>query len=179
VGGLLLATERLIAAPDAAVVAFAPGREAAVRDALAHAGDVSPLDAPGSVVVRLRHRSASPHEAWSAMLASCPEALWVAPVLRDSAGNELFPTGAVTVRFRSRLADAALGAFAASLAFTLERRNEFVPEQATFRPREPRGVFLPDLIDRITQLPEVAQVWAATVSHYRYARGGGPPFRET
>jgi hypothetical protein len=111
-------------------------------------------------------------------VAGCADAAWIAPVLRDSSGSELFPTGTVVVRFRDRPGEKALAAFAHDHGLAIERRNEFVPEQVSFRPLRPRDVFLPDLVDRLLTLPGVEVAWASTVSHYRHADGRGPGDRQ-
>ena len=170
-------TERLTVAPDAVVVACDTGRERSVERALSRRGQVAPLSSPGLTLVRLSRPSASPRAAWSALLAACPDASWIAPVLRDSSGHELFPTGAVNVRFHEQPDDKRLAAFARDNGLTLERRNEFVLEQATFRPLRPRDTFLPELVDRLAEIPQVAVAWASTASHYRHADGRRPPER--
>jgi hypothetical protein len=90
-------------------------------------------------------------------------------VFHDADGNELLPTGAVGVRFRRKPSDRALEEFARDEGMALERRNEFVPEQATFRPRQPREVYLPDLLAKIVSRADVAAAWPATLSRYRKA----------
>jgi hypothetical protein len=169
--------ERLVAAQDAAVVACDPGGERSIEEALRRQGQVTPLDSPGLTLVRLPHPSASAREVWAALLAACPEASWIAPVLRDSSGHELFPTGAVVVRFHERPHERALVAFARDNGLTVEHRNEFIPEQATFSPLRPRDAFIPELVDRLAEVPIVAAAWASTASQYRHASGHRPPER--
>jgi hypothetical protein len=117
--------------------------------------------------VRLKAPARDPKKAWSKVLSQSPDALWVAPVFRDRDGNELLPTGAIGVRFRRKPSNRALEAFADDEGMELERRNEFVPEQAMFRPRRPREVYLPELVARIASRADVAAAWPATSSRYR------------
>lgn len=91
------------------------------------------------------------------------------PVLKDSEGNEHFPTGSLVVRFRERPTEKTLRAFATDHGLALESRNEFVPQQASFRPRRPRETYLPDLIAKVRAQPEVAVAWAGTLSKFRRA----------
>jgi hypothetical protein len=119
------------------------------------------------VALRLKTPAEDPRAAWRDILARCPEAQWAAPVLRDADGNELWPTGALVVRFRRRPSGTQLDAFAAEERLVIEARNEFVPEQASFRPRQPRTEYLPDLVARIGRRGDVAAAWAGTASRYR------------
>jgi hypothetical protein len=42
-----------------------------------------------------------------------------------------------------------------------------VPAQATFTPRRPAAVFLPEVIEKINLSPQVKSAWAETISRYR------------
>jgi hypothetical protein len=162
-----LAIEKPVAAADALVVAL----KAEDRSAEKQLAALGRIDSVGvrRWALRLHAPGRDPRQAWRAVLAQNPEAEWVAPAFRDASGNELLPTGAVAVRFRKKPSDRALEAFARDEALELDRRNEFVPEQATFHPREPRDVYLPDLVAKLASRPEVAAVWPATSSRYRKA----------
>jgi hypothetical protein len=163
-----VAIENPVAAADALVVALKDAEGRAARGQLAALGE---LQASGTqlLTLRLKDPVRDPRKAWNTVLSQSPDALWVAPVFRDGSGNELLPTGAVGVRFRHKPSTRALEAFAADHGMELERRNEFVPEQAVFRPRQPREVYLPDLIAKIATRAEVASAWPATSSRYRKA----------
>ena len=162
-----LSIEKPVAATDALVVALkAEGRAAAKR--LAALGRVDSAG-PHRWTLRLDAPARDPRQAWRAVLAENPEADWVAPAYRDASGHELLPTGAVVVRFRKKPSDSALLAFARDEALELDRRNEFVPEQATYHPKQPREVYLPDLVAKLSSRPEVAAAWPATSSLYRKA----------
>lgn len=158
------------AGADAVAVALAE-EEAAAAKGLAALGRVEPL-AQGIVALRLKSPGGDPREAWRDILARCPEAKWAAPVLRDADGNELWPTGALVVRFRRRPSARQLDGFAAEEELVIEARNEFVPEQASFRPRRPRGQYLPDLVARVARRDDVAAAWAGTASRYRRTKNG-------
>jgi hypothetical protein len=146
-----VAIEKPTAAADAFVVAVR------IPDGRAAAGRLRSLGRPPR----------DPRKAWRAVLAERPEVEWAAPVFRDASGSELLPTGAVVVRFRKKLSDRGLEAFAIAFTLALERRNEFVPEQASFRPSRPREVYLPDLLDDVSRHADVAAAWPATRSRYR------------
>ena len=162
-----VAIEKPVAAADALVVALkAEGRAAEKR--LASRGRVDSAG-PQRLTLRLDAPARDPRQAWRAVLAENPEADWVAPAYRDAAGNELWPTGAVVVRFRRKPSDSALEAFARDEALELDRRNEFVPEQASFRPKAPREVYLPDLVAKLSSRAEVAAAWPVTSSRSRKA----------
>jgi hypothetical protein len=154
------------AGADAVVVALGTEGTPAAQSQLTALGRVEQVTR-GIVALRLETPAEDPRAAWRDTLARCPEAKWAAPVLRDADGNELWPTGALVVRFRSRPSDKQLDAFAAEERLVIEARNEFVPEQASFRPRQPRTEYLPDLVGRIARRGGVAAAWAGTASHYR------------
>jgi hypothetical protein len=154
------------AGADAVAVALGTEGPAAVQGQLTTLGRVEQV-VQGIVALRLKTPAEDPRAAWRDTLASCPEAKWAAPVLRDADGNELWPTGALIVRFRRRPSDKQLDAVAAEERLVIEARNEFVPEQASFRPRQPRAEYLPDLVARIARRGDVAAAWAGTASHYR------------
>lgn len=151
---------------DAVAVALGTEGPAAVESQLTALGRVEPV-IQGLVALRLETPAEDPRAAWRDTLARCPEAEWAAPVLRDADGNELWPTGALIVRFRRRPSDKQLDAFAAEEGLVVGARNEFVPEQASFRPRHPRAEYLPDLVARVARRGEVAAAWAGTASRYR------------
>jgi hypothetical protein len=73
------------------------------------------------------------------------------------------------VRFRKEPSDKALAAFARQESLELEQRTPLVPEQASFRPRQPREVYLPELVARLARRADVAAAWPATSSRYRKA----------
>jgi hypothetical protein len=151
---------------DAVAVALDTEGTAAARGQLTALGRVEPVT-QGIVALRLKSPAEDPRAAWRETLARCPEAKWASPVLRDTDGNELWPTGALLVRFRRRPSDEQLDAFASEEGLVVEARNEFVPEQASFRPRQPRAAYLPDLVARVARRGDIAAAWAGTVSRYR------------
>jgi len=161
-----LTIENPEAAAEALVVALSEAADDSARRALAGLGELQP-GAAKLWMLRLASAPRDPKAAWSRVLERCPDARWAAPVLRDAGGNELLPTGTIAVRFRGRPSDRALEAFAEREGMRLERRNEFVPEQAIFRPRNPREVYLPELVSSLAERPEVTAAWAATTSRYR------------
>jgi hypothetical protein len=153
------------AGADAVVVAFGADEAATARRRLTELGRVEQI-AEGVVALRLKDAADDPRAVWRDMLAHLPESKWAAPVLRDADGKELWPTGALVVRFRRRPSDKQLDAFAAEEGLVIEARNEFVPEQASFRPRKPRAEYLPDLVARIAGRSDVAAAWAGTASRH-------------
>ena len=51
----------------------------------------------------------------------------------------------------------------------LRSRNEFVAEQVSFRPRDQRGTYLPDLVDKLQGEHAVGAAWLNTRSIYKRA----------
>jgi hypothetical protein len=149
----------------AVVVALAPAGGAEASASLSELGVIEANDA-GQVTLRL-HPPRDPRDAWREVLARNPDAAWASPSFRDASGHELLPTGAVTVRFREEPSEKALAAFARQESLELERRTPLVPEQASFRPKQPREVYLPELVARLAGRPDVAAAWPATKARYR------------
>ena len=162
-----MAIEQPVAAGDALVVAM----KSEARGAEASLSTLGELDASGSGLrtLRLREPARDPKDAWRELLAKNPDVAWASPSFRDVSGNELLPTGAVVVRFREKPSAKAIAAFSKEEKVELERRTPLVPEQASFRPRQPREVYLPELVARLAGRADVAAAWAATSSRYRKA----------
>ncbi len=122
----------------------------------------------GSFLVELPDGS-DPREAWERLLDRFGSAAWVSPVVIDDGSMPHYPTGDVTVRFRGPMHDEDLERFAESNGLELRARNEFVAEQASFQPRDPRGTYLPELVDRLEHEDAVETAWLNTKSVYRRA----------
>src|SRR5262245_18738682 len=152
----------------AVVVALAPAGGAEASASLRELGAIEANDA-GLLTLRLHQPVRDPKDAWREVLARNPDAAWAAPSFRDASGHELLPTGVVTVRFRKQPGDKELAAFARQESLQPERRTPLVPEQASFRPRQPREVYLPELVARLAGRPDVAAAWPATKARYRKA----------
>jgi len=152
---------------DALVVAL-KREKAEAGTALSSMGQVESSDA-GRLTLRLRERARDPKDAWRELLARNPDVAWAAPSFRDASGNELLPTGTISVRFRKQPSASALAAFEKEESLELERRTPLVPEQASFRPRQPREVYLPELVARLARRADVAAAWPATSARYRRA----------
>jgi hypothetical protein len=162
-------TEKLAETPEGLVVAVDAKGARKLREALAPIGELTDLGSKELVLLRPAARHASARAAWSDVLGRMPDAAWAAPILKNSDGKELYPTGSLTVRFRKRPTEPALRTFARKHGLALENRNEFVAEQASFRPLRPREAYLPDLVEKLAGLPEVAAAWASTLSRHRRA----------
>ncbi len=110
-----------------------------------------------------------PRDSWRRLVDEFPAAAWISPVVVDASSEPHYPTGDVTVRFHAPLSDAALVAFAEHNGLELRTRNEFVSEQASFRPRHARETYLPDLVDGLEQDDSVKTAWLNTKSAYKRA----------
>jgi len=105
--------------------------------------------------------------AWKDLVSRQSDAEWAAPVVTDDEGNESYPTGEITVRFKAAPSDDELQQFAADHGTTVARRNELQPAQAVLVPDEPRGTFLPEPCETIESDAEVEAAWPNTISRYR------------
>jgi hypothetical protein len=140
---------------------------AGVRRALGELGAVEELDDSGLLLIRLHTPGDEPKAAWRDIVERLDAVEWAGPLLVDEASGEHFPTGEVSVRFRRPPADAELERFARAHGMAVRRRNEFVPEQASFVPLEPRRTYLPDLVRTLADDDHVARAWINTASRYR------------
>ena len=129
----------------------------------------SELDGSGLRIVQLKDAEPNPRTAWRTLLDADPSLEWAAPVLIDRDQHAHFPTGDVSVRFDHALAIEELEHFAAEHRVRVLARNEFVPEQVSFRPLQPREEYLPDLVRAIGDAPGVRAAWANTSSRYQRA----------
>jgi hypothetical protein len=80
--------------------------------------------------------------------------------------RDVVHTGEITVRFQEALDDHQLQRFASGYGLRLLRRNEFVPQQAVFKPADRTN--LSTLVRTIEGDGSTKAVWLNTLS--RYAR---------
>ncbi len=136
---------------------------------IAEFGSVEELDADGLLLLRLGEGEGELDAVRTEILERVDGVEWAEPLLVDEAGASMFPTGDVSVRFRERPSDDDLRRFAEEHGLELRRRNEFVPEQATFAPRERRREALPEKVSTLRRAAEVAEAWTNTASRYHRA----------
>ncbi|HEV7786858.1 MAG TPA: hypothetical protein VGQ28_16045 [Thermoanaerobaculia bacterium] len=86
----------------------------------------------------------------------------------DEAGEPVYLTGEISVRFTTSLEDEDLRRFTARYGLRLLRRNEFVREQAVFKPVD-SSRSLPDLVQQIEREGTTKAVWANTLSRFHRA----------
>jgi hypothetical protein len=161
-------TAPLAASSEGVVVAL---KSEGAREAESALSSLGPTETLGDRLRLVRPRAAakSARALWIQALRRAPEADWACPMLNDAAGHELYPTGALVVRFRDRPSREVLRKVGEPTVLTVEDRNEFVPRQVTLRPRRPREVYLPALVARIARRPEVESAWLATRGRYQRA----------
>lgn len=121
-----------------------------------------------NLVVELPDQT-DPRESWRRLINRYQSAAWVSPIVVDDGLVPHYPTGDVTVRFHTPPSDTDLEAFAERNGLSLGTRNEFVPEQASFRPSDMRGTYLPDLVDQLQSQDDVGSAWLNTKSVYKRA----------
>ena len=162
---------------DALVVRPA-GDVARVRTELAAFGEVEDVEASGPPLLRVDTAGGAARNARDRILDQVSAVAWAEPLLVDEQGGEHLPTGEVSVRFHEAPSDEDLATFGERHGLEVRRRNEFVPEQASFAPVDPREAYLPDLVDTVREDPEVSEAWANTLSRYRrVADGSSKPAR--
>jgi hypothetical protein len=146
-----------------------PEPSAEPRRSLESLGDSAEIANSGLTLLHAEGCSADPRSTWCIILERVASAEWAAPVLVDEEQQSHFPTGDVTVRFDRVLSNQELERFGAEHRLCVVSRNEFVPEQASFRPKRPREEYLPDVVRAIAADQHVIAAWAATISRYRRA----------
>jgi hypothetical protein len=139
--------------------------EAALADSRTEAQRREVLD-EASFVVELPVQT-DPRDAWKRLIEQFSPAAWVSPVVVDEGDTPHYPTGDVTVRFTKPLSDGELQRFAEANDLELRSRNEFVAEQASFRPRDLRATYLPDLVARLEDDGDVGMAWLNTKTRYK------------
>ena len=91
----------------------------------------------------------------------------VLPVLVDDAGEMLYPTGGLAVRFLKTPSETALRRFAKAKGLKVRQRNTFVPAKVAFEPEHDGD--LPAVVETRTADAEVQKAWPETRSRYRKA----------
>jgi hypothetical protein len=86
----------------------------------------------------------------------------------DEADETIYLTGEISVRFTTSPGDEDLRRFTARHGLRLLRRNEFVREQAVFKPVD-ASRSLPDLIQEIEREGAAKAVWANTLRRFHRA----------
>ena len=141
------------------------GRRQSASTRLAELGQLENAEQAGGLVIHLKEGGAGdPKAAWRKLQDEADD-LEVDPVLLDETGQQHFPTGEVTVRFKERQTDASLAKFAAKHGLQGGARNEYVPAQVVFRIAGRR--YLPEVLESLVPSEDVASAWANTQSRYQ------------
>ena len=141
-------------------------REALARR-LGKGGSVEPIGGGSDLtLIKLTDPEGDARKAWEQLHETVRGGTHLQPVMLDPNGKPQYPTGEISVRFRSALADAELRDFAKRHGLRLVRRNEFVPEQAVFEPLK-KDQYLPDVIDEVSAADESRLAWANTIASYQ------------
>ena len=112
-------------------------------------------------------RSFSGRSGWQALQAQLSPNFLAIPVLDDGQGGERFPTGRISVRFRSPVTDVQLVSFQRSAELVLVHRTKRTDRQAVFRPERPGQSYLPELVDELNAREGVDLAWLDAESAYR------------
>ncbi|HKI01560.1 MAG TPA: hypothetical protein VKK31_06235 [Thermoanaerobaculia bacterium] len=137
---------------------------------LASLGSVKPLEgSEGLLLLSIPADAGDPETRWVRAQELLGELGTVQPVLLDELGEAHFPTGEISVRFHEAPPDDRLQEFAAEHGLRLRDRNEFVPQQAVFRPASPSASYLPKLVQELAGTKDTQKVWANTLTRFRRA----------
>ena len=138
---------------------------------LAPLGSVKPLEGSERLLLlTIPPGTLDAEAAWSQARELLGALGSVHPVLLDELGEPHFPTGEISVRFREIPPDDRLQEFAAEHGLRLRDRNEYVPQQAVFRPADPAS-YLPKLVQELAETKDTKAVWANTLTRFRREHG--------
>jgi hypothetical protein len=143
--------------------------ERRVRDGLVEFGTVEERSLPNVLLLRLDDSWEDVRLARDEILARVDGIEWAEFLLVDDSSSPVVPTGELSVRFHEPLSDDELVGFAEEHGLELRRRNEFVPEQAVFAPRRPRGEPLTERAEKLSHERDVREAWPNTASQYHRA----------
>jgi hypothetical protein len=91
----------------------------------------------------------------------------IAPVMTDSDGNRMYPTGVVQVRFAEPPTEHEARRFGQTYGLKLQSVNKWQPRQAAYTVIAEQPTYLPDTIGRVQQDSAVTRVWPETLSLYK------------
>lgn len=149
---------------------FVVGGDETDAQSLNELGDVEAIKDESLSIVRVTGgNEVDPKATWKVILDTAKSVGWASPVLLDEQGEKHFPTGDVSVRFKTAPSDEELARFAEKADLVVIDRNEFVPEQVIFRPSNSRRTFIPDLVTDLESAGEVETAWANTLTRYKRA----------
>jgi hypothetical protein len=153
------------------VVDVPRSRDSAERR-LAPLGSVEPLEGSDRLLLlSIPAAAGDPETRWARAQELLGELGTVQPVLLDELGEAHYPTGEISIRFHQAPPDDRLRQFAAEHGLRLRDRNEFVPQQAVFRPANPAANYLPRLVQELAETADAKAVWANTLTRFRRAHG--------
>jgi hypothetical protein len=139
---------------------------------LAPLGTVKPLEGSERLLLlTIAPGSLDAESAWSRGRELLGDLGSVHPVLLDELGEPHFPTGEISVRFHEVPPDDRLQEFAAEHGLRLRDRNEYVPQQAVFRPVDSSASYLPKLVQELADTKDTKAVWANTLTRFQRERG--------
>ena len=145
------------------------GLSESLKDRLRAIGELEPLPGhPGRYLLHLVNGPMDPGRALEAVKKRVGDEAQVSLMQRDDHGEPCIPTGQVTVRFKTTPSDEELLAFAEPLGLAVEKRNDFVPSQVSFRPkRDEPGEPAEKLIERIQESSnQVQRAWSENLGMF-------------
>jgi hypothetical protein len=154
------------------VVDIGPQERDQAVQRLAPLGSVKPLEGSERLLLlTIAPDSLDAEAAWSQARKLLGNLGSVHPVLLDELGEPHFPTGDISVRFHEVPPDERLQEFAVEHGLRLRDRNEYVPQQAVFRPVDSSASYLPKLVQELAETRDTKAVWANTLTRFRREHG--------
>ncbi|HEX2642630.1 MAG TPA: hypothetical protein VHU81_06540 [Thermoanaerobaculia bacterium] len=137
---------------------------------LASLGSAQPLaESESLLLLSIPAENGDPETRWARIQALLGELGTAQPALVDETGAAHLPTGEISVRFHETQPEARLREFAAEHGLRLRDRNEFVPQQAVFRPADLASSYIPRLLQELAQTKDTKAVWANTLTRFHRA----------
>jgi len=127
-----------------------------------------PAEAVGSGLFVFRNPtpSAGPRQEWDRLMREYGDMLeFAAPVMVDSKGRQMLPTGKIVVQFRNPPLGEALPGFEKTYGLRYLKTNEFIPQQLSFEALD-KKIYPPDLIARLNSNADIELASPETMSLY-------------
>ena len=129
--------------------------------------DVRPQPGAEDLVCLEVTGDSAPRDTWQKLQESLGADIFVAPVLLDDEGAEMYPTGTLQVRFRQEPGDDEIERFAKAHGLRSKGRNRFARSLVSFVMERPGTSYLPDLTAELEADSEVLAAWGDTKAHFR------------
>ena len=134
---------------------------------LSELGDIETLpNHPGLLVLKLKATIADDiKNTWQHLQEQLGDDIDIYPVIVDERGMKKYALGSIVVRFDESMSDEQIQNWAQEHQLVMIKRNEYVPEQVSFRLHKSSGQFLPEVLKTFSNKTGI-HYWLDTLSSY-------------